>query len=163
MISMTQAEFERIWEDLQRHRRADLRIRRCGTTAPIAGEHPRPRETSLPLVLVVDDDDDVREFAAIVLHEAGYRVMEASGGAEALLLLGEVPHIDLMFTDIVMPKIDGFTLARLAKREHPNLNVLYATGYADQLRAPVERYGRVLQKPYRSAQLEAAVRETSDQ
>jgi CheY-like chemotaxis protein len=111
---------------------------------------------------VVDDDDDIRDYAAAVLRGAGYRVFAAASPREALHQLGQAPTIDLMFTDIVLPDFDGFKLAELAKRRHPALQVLYTSGYAETFeRQPVERFGRLLAKPYRSAQLEQAVDEAT--
>jgi CheY-like chemotaxis protein len=112
-------------------------------------------------ILVVDDDDGVREYAGTVLREAGYDVLTARDAVEAFILLEQNPAIRLMFTDIVMPRIDGLMLADMAKLRHPGLRVVYATGYADRVaRQPGYRYGPLLAKPYRGAQLEAAVRDS---
>jgi CheY-like chemotaxis protein len=163
MFSMTADEFPKVWAELHAAWRTAESIRRCGTQASPheARQNIEFKDASSLVVLVVDDDSDVREYATAVLTDAGYFVMEAAGGAEALFLLGQVPEIGLMFTDIVMPSMDGFALVRRAKRAYPDLRILYATGYADRLQMPTERYGQVLAKPYRSAQLEAAVRESA--
>ena len=110
-------------------------------------------------ILVVEDDDDVRAYAVTVLEEAGYAVLTARDAVEAFILLEQNPTIRLMFTDIVMPRIDGLMLADMAKLRHPALRVLYATGYSDRVaRQPGYRYGVLLNKPYRRGELEAAVR-----
>ncbi|MBI3513380.1 MAG: response regulator, partial [Proteobacteria bacterium] len=62
-------------------------------------------------ILVVEDDDGVREYAGTVLREAGYAVLTARDAVEAFILLEQNPGISLMFTDIVMPRIDGLMLA----------------------------------------------------
>ena len=112
-------------------------------------------------ILVVDDDDDVRAYAVTVLEDAGYEVITARDAVEAFILLEQNPNIRLMFTDIVMPRIDGLMLADMAKLRHPGLRVLYATGYAERVaRQPGYRYGAFLSKPYMRGQLEAAIRET---
>jgi len=112
-------------------------------------------------ILVVEDDDDVRAYAVSVLETAGYPVLTARSAVEAFVLLERHPDIRLMFTDVVMPRIDGLMLADMAKLRHPGLRVLYATGYLDRVeRQPGYRYGALLTKPYRAGQLEAAVRES---
>ncbi|SRR5258706_6991943 len=112
-------------------------------------------------ILVVEDDEGVREYAGAVLRDAGYAVLTARDAVEAFILLEQNPGIRLMFTDIVMPRIDGLMLADMAKLRHPDLRVVYATGYSDRVaRQPGYRYGPLLEKPYRGAQLEAAVRDS---
>ena len=114
-------------------------------------------------ILVVEDDDDVRTYAVKVLEDAGYLVLTARDAVQAFILLEQNPNIRLMFTDVVMPRIDGLMLADMAKLRHPELRVLYATGYRDRVeRQPGYRYGAFLDKPYRRGELEAAVRDTLD-
>jgi CheY-like chemotaxis protein len=111
------------------------------------------------LILVVEDDDDVREFAVHVLRDRGYAVIEAVNGGVALVLLEQNLPIDLLFTDIVMPgEPDGVALAERAKQMRPDLRVLYTTGFAGACR--FDRHvvhGKVLGKPYRSRQLASEV------
>jgi CheY-like chemotaxis protein len=100
-------------------------------------------------VLVVDDDPDVRQYATSVLDEAGYRVLAAADGESALAVLERDSSIDVLFTDVVMPGMNGFELARAATAQRPDLKVLFASGYATDL-TPA---GRLLKKPYRPLQL----------
>jgi CheY-like chemotaxis protein len=100
-------------------------------------------------ILVVDDDPLVLDYASNVLEDCGYRVLSAPDGAAALLLLRNHAPIDLLFTDVVMPGLDGVEVARRACRENPGLKVLFTSGYA----ANVIPAGRLLQKPYRPHQL----------
>ena len=117
------------------------------------------RRLAAPTILIVDNEDGVRTLAETVLSEAGYPVMTAPDGVAAFRMLERHPEIALLFTDIVMPKIDGLMLADMAKLRHPGIKVLYTTAYRDEMnRQPGYRYGAVLAKPYRPAQLEAAVR-----
>ena len=104
---------------------------------------------SARLVLVVDDDSDVRDYAVSVLEEYGYSVIAAADGESALDILQRERNVDLLFTDVVMPGLNGFEVARLARAERPELKVLFASGYATDL-TPA---GRLLKKPYRPAQL----------
>jgi CheY-like chemotaxis protein len=110
-------------------------------------------------ILVVEDDEDVREFAVRVLRDSGYHVLEAVNGGVALVLLEQDLPIDLLFTDIVMPgEPDGIGLAERAKAMRPDLRVLYATGFAGSTRLDEHNiYGKVLGKPYRPQQLASEV------
>ena len=94
-------------------------------------------ETDLPLVLgderevvlVVDDEEAVRRFTVDAISELGYRVLEADCAVAALSLLDAHPEIVLLFTDVVMPDVNGAKLAQEARRRRPNLKVLFTTGY----------------------------------
>jgi CheY-like chemotaxis protein len=104
-------------------------------------------------ILVVDDDPLVLDYASNVLKDSGYTVLTAANGAAALLLLGDDAQIDLLFTDVVMPGLNGVELARQAVQERPELKVLFTSGYAaDGMPA-----GRLLKKPYRPRQLAGEV------
>ena len=81
------------------------------------------------VVLVVDDEPAVRQFSVDALTELGYRVLEADGAVAALRLLDAHPEITLLFTDIVMPDINGRKLADEARKRRPGLKVLFTTGY----------------------------------
>ncbi len=106
-------------------------------------------DSSPKTILVVDDDPGVLDYASNVLEECGYTVLTAPDGAAALILLRNHIHIDLLFTDVVMPGLDGLEMARRACQESPGLKVLFTTGYA----ADVIPAGRLLKKPYRPQQL----------
>jgi len=111
-------------------------------------------------VLLVEDDENVRKVADEMLSALGFTVYAAADAAEALLLLQRDTPIDLLFTDIVMPGMNGAELARRAITLRPNLRVLLASAHPRKvlernhdLRAEVV----LLQKPYRMAVLERAV------
>jgi G3E family GTPase/CheY-like chemotaxis protein len=82
------------------------------------------------LVLLVEDDPDVREFGASALKTLGYRVLEAADADTALTALTERSDISLLFTDVGLPGLNGRQLADQARRHIPDLKVLYTTGYA---------------------------------
>jgi CheY-like chemotaxis protein len=118
---------------------------------------------SAPRILVVDDDEGVRELAVSVLESLGYSVVSAKDGVEALSILDEEDPVDLLFTDIVMPgSLSGYALARRAKAMRPEIKVLYTTGYAAGVLDEIGVLGTTLNKPYRpsqlAAELEAALR-----
>ncbi len=100
-------------------------------------------------ILVVEDDPDVRDYASRVLEDCGYTVLTAEDGATALSMLGDGVRIDVLFTDIVMPGIDGIEVARRAVEQMPGLKVLFASGYTAGF-GPVQH---LLKKPYRPRQL----------
>jgi CheY-like chemotaxis protein len=111
-------------------------------------------ESGRRIILVVDDDADVRSLAAAVVKELGYGVRTAADGGEALRVLREDRSVDLLFTDVVMPgDLSGFALARRAKALRPELRVIYATGYFDGVPEAASIHGPILSKPYRPAEL----------
>jgi signal transduction histidine kinase len=97
-----------------------------------AGDAAPPRGSPGEVVLVVEDEDEVRRTTVEALHELGYGVREASTGVEALAILASDPAITLLFTDVVMPGLDGRALAERALRQRPDLKILYTTGYAPE-------------------------------
>lgn len=115
-------------------------------------------------VLLVDDQPDVRRIACRILESLGYRVIEANDGPSALDALEIADHIDLLFTDVVMPGgLNGVELASEARNRVPGLKVLFATGYSGEKSAVAETAGidaLVLAKPYRRADVAQAVQAT---
>ena len=104
-------------------------------------------------ILVVEDDELVREYAVGQLTRMGYRVLSAANGEEALTLLEQDASIDLLFTDVVMPgSINGPRLVELARAINPSIKVLYTSGYTENA---IIHHGRLdpgvilLSKPYR--------------
>jgi CheY-like chemotaxis protein len=102
-------------------------------------------------VLVVDDQDVVRDVMRLALESAGYDVLTAASPSRALELVREA-GIDLLITDVVMPEMDAFELAGEASRKLPQIRVLYTSGYTD---AAAE--GPFIQKPFTPSQLIAKV------
>jgi signal transduction histidine kinase len=81
------------------------------------------------VILVVEDEDRIREVTTEALRELGYTVFDAASAKQALLILDSCPEVGLLFTDIVMPDMNGRRLAEAALKLRPNLKVLYTTGY----------------------------------
>ncbi|MFD2262373.1 response regulator [Lacibacterium aquatile] len=136
----------------------------------IQDEGPREVEAASPTeaaqdasILLVEDEDPVRAFAARALRGKGYRVMEARHAEAALQLLegGEVP--DLMITDVVMPGMDGPTLIHQVRQNLPSLPVICVSGHADDdLRTRLDQLGGAiafLPKPFSLKQLSSRVHE----
>jgi CheY-like chemotaxis protein len=109
-------------------------------------------------ILVVEDDPDVRGLAIEALRDAGYDVLEAENGGDAIVQFERHPEIDVIFTDIVMPGLDGFIVADMAKIRRPEVKILYATGFIHREREHLGVvHGGILRKPYRQSELIAAV------
>ena len=101
---------------------------------------------------MVDDNEHVRDLAVEILSEAGYQTMGAGNAVEAIRHLTQ-RDFDLIFTDIAMPGLSGFALARQAKQLQPSLRVVFTTGFIAPEEWDAIRYGRVLRKPYSPRQL----------
>ena len=113
-------------------------------------------------VLVVDDDQGVRELTARMLRTQGYRVFEAGSGPEALHALEQEPSIQAVITDIVMPEMHGLDLADRVLAATPDLRVVLMTGHAPELTAQLQLRDErlpVLFKPFTAEQLFTTVRD----
>ncbi|SEK04001.1 PAS domain S-box-containing protein [Sphingobium sp. AP50] len=88
-----------------------------------------PLGDSQEVILVVEDEPGVRQVSVDALNDLGYRVLEANGAEAALKLIDAHPEISLLFTDVVMPEINGSKLAEEARKRRPALKVLFTTGY----------------------------------
>ncbi len=124
---------------------------------------PMPHARDAETVLVVEDEPGVRDMSVDALRELGYAVVEAEGPRQALRLLEAQPQIDLIFTDIVMPDMDGRELADAARAMRPDIKVVYTTGYARgtaiEDEVPDAAY---LPKPFTLAALASKVRDVLD-
>ena len=99
-------------------------------------------------LLVVDDDPQMLDILCMMLKRS-HGVVRASGASAALSILESGTPVDLLLTDVAMPGVNGFGLARLARQRRPRLKVLYLSGVpssADVMRDPTERYGKLLNK-----------------
>jgi two-component system cell cycle sensor histidine kinase/response regulator CckA len=96
-------------------------------------EARRPRDlTGRGLVLLVEDEDPVRSFAARALRLRGYTVVEAASGEEALEILKDgALHVDIMLSDVIMPGLDGPGWVREAQKGRPGTKVIFMSGYAE--------------------------------
>jgi PAS domain S-box-containing protein len=114
-------------------------------------------------ILVVDDDDGVRQVAVRQLTSLGYRVIDRSNGADALKTLAEMPDIALLFVDVVMPNgLGGKEVAQKAIAMRPDLKILFASGYFEGAlaeRGDVDRDVDFLVKPYRKKDLAEKVQQ----
>lgn len=117
------------------------------------------------IILVVEDEERVRSYSVEALKELGYSVIAASCPSDALRIIENEQRVDLLFTDIVMPEMNGRQLAAKAKAKLPSLRILYTTGYTRNaiVHNGVLDPGTVLlQKPFTVEQLAAKVRQVLD-
>ena len=128
-----------------------------------APAQPEIAPSGAETVLIVEDDPFVRSYAVMSLRTLGYQVIPAVDGKEALQELQKRTHIDLLFTDIVMPGgVNGWELAVLARKTRPDLRVLLTSGYALETLAAngqLQDGSTILSKPYRKAELARRLRE----
>ncbi|MBX3707159.1 MAG: response regulator [Pseudomonadales bacterium] len=158
----------KIYSEIGEGTSVKLYLPRCRTT----GESPyepvarRPDAVGTEHILVVEDDDLVREHVLRQLAALGYRVTGASRGATALELLEAATDVDLLFTDVVMPGgMNGRQLAEAAKRIRPGIRVLFTSGYTENAivhQGRLDRGVQLLNKPYRREDLAAKVRAVLD-
>jgi two-component system cell cycle sensor histidine kinase/response regulator CckA len=131
--------------------------------APVDRRPEKPKDlTGRGTVLLVEDEDAVRSFAARALGQRGYNVLQATTGVEALeIFAGHQGEVDLVVSDVVMPEMDGPTLFEKLRRQRPDLKVIFISGYAEdafrQHLAENEDF-MFLQKPFDLKELAAAVK-----
>ncbi len=115
-------------------------------------------------ILVCEDEERIRRLVLTVLQKFGYRVLSAEGPDEAMMIArGFAGKIDLLLTDVVMPRGSGLDLADSLQDERPDLKVMYMSGYADHHLAGsriLEEGAPFLQKPFAASSLARKVRET---
>jgi PAS domain S-box-containing protein len=131
-------------------------------TVSAKNEEPEPEKPRQPKILVVEDQEAVRQVACGFLSDFGYDIIEAEDGFQALAKLQEHPDVDLMFTDVVMPGgMNGFDLAQAAYTIRPKLKVVHTSGYPKgamvHQEEPRFREGFIIMKPYRREDLQRII------
>ena len=137
----------------------------------VASEDPSPagelqRGKPDELIVVAEDQDDVRLTTVESLRDLGYTVVHAAGGAEALDVLSRHGGATLLLTDVVMPGMNGRELSERARSLYPNLKVVFTTGYAADAIVSEGRLNAgilMLSKPFTTTQLAASVRSAIDE
>jgi signal transduction histidine kinase/ActR/RegA family two-component response regulator len=128
-----------------------------------SGAMPVGNET----ILVVDDEESLRELTRNILEAQGYRILTASDGRQALQKLVEHPEIDLLFSDIVMPNgMNGYERAEQASVLRKNIKILFTSGFAEKAESRSKHKhinASIFNKPYNRADLIRKIRATLDQ
>ena len=140
------------------------RLRVDAAAAPVeVAASPARDVTGQDTILLVEDEETVRSFAARALRMRGYNVLEAGGGEEALEIVKSEAHtIHLIITDVVMPSMDGPTMVRHVKQLKPDLRVIFMSGYAEEAFRRNDQSSEdihFLPKPFGLKQLAAKVKE----
>ena len=111
---------------------------------------------------MVDDRAEVRGLVCHMLEDLGYRVLAASGGAEALTLSGQLgAPVQLLLTDVIMPGMNGRELAERLMPLHPGMKVIFMSGYTGQFISQIKS-SAYLQKPFSRPQLVEILRRVMD-
>ena len=115
-------------------------------------------------ILLVEDEDAVRTFSARALSNKGYQVMDAPGGETALKILEEKSFIpEILITDVMMPEMDGTTLAKQVKEKYPEIKIIFISGYAeDRFKEHIGAGVWFLPKPFTLKQLATKVKEVME-
>jgi CheY-like chemotaxis protein len=108
-------------------------------------------EERRPVVLVVEDEPLLREMIAFEFEVSGFEVIDAGSAEEALQRLSQMPSLDLLFTDIRLPGMDGWSLATAVRAQRPDAPVIYASGNAE--RQELLPRSEFIPKPYRPEQI----------
>jgi signal transduction histidine kinase len=111
-------------------------------------------------ILVVDDEQSLCDLAEDILSQHGYRVFTARNATQALAILS-TEQVDILFTDVIMPEMDGYQLAHRVRRDYPHIKIQLTSGY-NELHATETADGlqiSILQKPYRASDLLKCIRD----
>ena len=135
------------------------------SSAPVASDEQSPHlplAGGLETILVVEDEEEVRSSTCGILSVLGYQVLEAGSAAEAAEIIEGGRHIDLVFTDVIMPgPVSSLQLGEIVRRHLPECQVLYTSGYAEGVLAhegKLDSSVHLLQKPYHPDALSARIR-----
>lgn len=112
-------------------------------------------------IIVIDDEPALAELSSHILTEQGYHVFIANSGKEALLIL-EKESVDVLFSDVIMPEMDGYELATIVQEKYPNIKIQLASGFNDDRHAGninASLQEKLLHKPYHSKKLLLRIRE----
>jgi CheY-like chemotaxis protein len=121
-----------------------------------------PTGAAQQIILVVEDEEEVRQSTADMLRELGYTVIAVDSAAAALRVLAERHDLTLLFTDVVMPDMNGRKLAEEARRRKPDLKVLYTSGYTRDVivhNGVLDTSIQFISKPFTLEQLALKTRE----
>lgn len=128
-------------------------------------EQPAPARRGTETILVAEDEEAVRKLLRDILEQRGYRVLEASSGQDALVIAESGEQIDLLLTDVVMPRMGGRELARRFAMLYPGTPILFLSGYTDEMVGEPGLLGPgadFMSKPFAPEDLARRIRELLD-
>ncbi|HZD90179.1 MAG TPA: response regulator [Pseudolabrys sp.] len=131
--------------------------------APASAQSASADLTGQGTILLVEDEEGLRALNARGLSSRGYTVLEAGNGIEAIEVLDEQGHVDLVVSDVVMPEMDGPSLLKELRQRDPSLKIIFVSGYAEDAfskNLPNDQQYAFLAKPFTLKQLVAAVKQT---
>ncbi|MDX2145869.1 MAG: response regulator [Rhodospirillaceae bacterium] len=137
-----------------------------GGAADMAPPEPAKDLGGTGTILLVEDEDAVRVFATRALKNKGYKVLEARTGEQALDILRDQGSVDVMITDMMMPGMDGGTLARLIRVERPEIRIILISGYSEEIARGEVATGEdfhFLPKPFSLGQLAGKVKDVMEE
>ncbi len=138
----------------------------AGKKGRVADRRPKVMPTGDEIMLIVEDDPDVRGFLVTSLGVLGYKVLEAEDRPAAGAVLGETPRIDLLLTDVVLPRgMNGREVAEKAREQHPEIKVVFTSGYTENAiihHSKVDEGVELLSKPYTRQTLAQRIRQALD-
>lgn len=144
----------------------DANVFSAPRAAPVSSLDDSPRARKGEVILLVEDDHSVSDYAISVLEDLGYRVLSAADGSAGLRLVKKSKRIDLLFTDVVLGgDLNGRELADAVKKLKPSLPVLFTTGYTRNAilhQGKLDRGVKFLNKPYTQRDLARRVRAVID-
>ena len=120
---------------------------------PPAVSQPPAGKLTGATILLVDDDNQVREIIRAMLHELGYRVLEAGSGGAALDMMQRDPNVELLIVDFAMPGMNGAELARHVRSKRPTLPIIFATGFVDRVALAGIDESCIIGKPFSETEL----------
>ncbi|HLH41941.1 MAG TPA: response regulator [Bryobacteraceae bacterium] len=124
---------------------------------------PAPVPSASGIILIVEDYQELRTLIGEILKEAGYRISEASNGAEGLSRLREGDDIGLVITDLAMPGMDGHAFAEQIRQGRPDIKIIFMSADPEPLLERIGDWGEgigLLRKPFTDEQLIACVEDT---
>jgi two-component system, cell cycle sensor histidine kinase and response regulator CckA len=133
-----------------------------GGLGPHSGRYNSMASVGNPVtILLVDDDEAIRNYVRPILQQQGFHVIEASDGAEALKVASAYAEpVDLLLTDVIMPRVNGLVLTQRLLQERPGMGVLYMSGYVEKsMLLATHPESILIQKPFTPDALIAAVRQ----
>ena len=119
-----------------------------GTDSHADSASPTKLHRRSAIILLVDDDNAVREVTAAILRDLGYVVLEVGSGGAALDVLDGEAQVELVLLDFAMPGMNGMDVARQVQSKHPTLPVLFITGYADKTALENVGDAQIIKKPF---------------